>query len=118
MTVPQYGQVTPLQAFMLSLGGIAERVPGEVVQDLDRVDTMKRALRFLQKRTGQDFGYDIEQWHQFLQASDEFSEEYTFELAWKAVLKAVKKVIADPERLRLVELAQKPMDEKDDDQAS
>lgn len=99
------GKFTPLQADVLDLGGVVCGVLEDLVKEQDRINAMRQALKSLQKRTGQDFGYDIEKWHQFLQTSDEFSEEYTFKYAWGAIPKAVNELLTDEDRLRLVELA-------------
>jgi len=52
MTSPKYGQITPLQAYILHLSGVISGVPDEFVQEQDRVDSMRRALKKLQKKLG------------------------------------------------------------------
>lgn len=105
MSVPRFGRVTPLQGDVLNLGGIACGVPEDLMQDSDRVTAMQEARDSLRKETGEDFGFDLSKWHEFLVTSPKFSEEYTFHFAWKSVCKAVEERISDPERLRLAALA-------------
>ncbi|MBN71401.1 MAG: hypothetical protein CME32_19225 [Gimesia sp.] len=107
MTIPRYGQLTPLQSQLLRLGGADLSPFQNEGQVQDRVNSMRRTLSKLKNRTGRDFGYDLEEWHHFLESSDEFSAEYTCAIAWDAVFKNVNELIDNPERLQLVELAQK-----------
>ncbi|WP_417377326.1 hypothetical protein [Gimesia maris] len=103
MTCPKYGMITPLQGSVLNLAGAVCGVPDDLVSESDRLSSMQKALEKLRKRTGQDFGYDIVRWHQFLLASEEFNQEYTFDFSWNVVSESVERFITDEDRLKRVE---------------
>jgi hypothetical protein len=104
MTVRNYGRVTPLQAMMLGLGG--EVLDWSTAQPTDkkRIREMKLSRKELREMTGQDFGYDLGAWHQYLLKSEEYAEEYTFRYSWKAVQKKINELMQDPKRLELVRM--------------
>jgi len=106
MSVPVFGRVTPLQADMLGIGGVICGVPDDLVQEQDRIKTMKKSREMLRKETGEDFGFDISAWHEFLLNSDAHREEYTFHYAWEAVCPKINELIDDQDRQRLVALAE------------
>ena len=108
MTLPDYGRVTPVQMDMLMLAGEPLLHGVEAPSDLDRVRVMKEARESLKKFTGVDFGYDLSAWNEFLLTSPEFSKEYTFSYAWKAVKRRIEELIRDPHRARLVEMCGVP----------
>src|SRR5438132_1510485 len=100
----QFGRTTPMQGNVLHIGGIVCGVPDDLVRDEDRIAAMKTARERLRSKTGRNFGYDIAAWHEFLQESRAFREEYTFHYAWQAVREKVEQLIGDTDRLRLVTL--------------
>ena len=105
MSMPRYGRITPLQGDVLSLAG--EHMPwgnDEPPPDAYRLTAMKSGREALKKLTGKDFGYDLAAWNDFLLKSAKYSEEYTFDYAWKAVKHRVDELVNDPDRLRLVAL--------------
>ena len=111
MTVRGYGRVTPLQMFMLELGGEVVRRGGTVPPtDRDRLGLMKEAHKLLTQLTGRDFGYDLAAWHHFLLNDDKLSEQYTFDYAWTAVQPRIEGLLDDPDRLRLVQLVDQHLD--------
>jgi hypothetical protein len=105
MTVRHYGRVTPLQMYMLDLGGEVVRWAGATPPtDGDRQTAMKEARDILTRLTGRDFGYDLAAWHGFLLSDNNLSEEYQFDSAWKTVKKRIDQLLDDPDRVRLVRL--------------
>lgn len=107
MTAPRYGRVTPLQMDMLGLGGeICRWYSAELPCDSDRVKEMMSSREALRQTTGCDFGFDLAAWHNHLLDSEQHSEEYTFPYAWHSVQPKIIELIDDPERLRLVRLAE------------
>jgi hypothetical protein len=104
MTVPHYGRVTPIQSLVLGLGGEIIHVLVNQAPDEQRISKMKSSRELLCRLTGHDFGYDLAAWHHFLINSEAHSEQYTFPYAWKAVQRKILELIADPNRLRLVQL--------------
>lgn len=106
------GRIRSLQVDVLDLGGALCGVPGDMAKEEDRIDAMRKALLSLQELTGQDFGYDLEKWHHYLQSSDEFKKAYTFRSGWTEVCAGIKELIADKDHSRRVELAQQTMDEE------
>ena len=111
MTVRGYGRVTPLQLYMLSLGGdILSWGRTTPPTDRDRLNLMKEAHEQLTQHTGRDFGYDLVAWHHVLLDDDALSEEYTFDYAWKAVKRRIDVLLDDSDRLRLVRLLEEQQD--------
>ena len=106
MTVPNYGRTTPLQSDMLALGGVLCGVPENQWSDEDRLQAMQHARESLRADTGEDFGYDISAWHQFLLQSENHKDEYMFHYAWRAVEPKVMELINDPDRQRLLAIAE------------
>lgn len=49
--------------------------------------------------TGQDFGYDLEKWHNYLLLN--YHEEYTFPNGWRGVQLKIIELIEDPHREEL-----------------
>lgn len=106
------GRMRSLQMYVLNLGGALCGVPGDMAKEEDRIDAMRKALQHLRELTGQDFGYDLEKWHHYLQSSDEFKNNYTNRYGWTAVCAGIKELIADKDHSRRVELAQQTKDEE------
>ena len=100
MTIPGWGRVTPLQIDMLHLAG-------HVLDDSDATEEEKRVAiargkRELERRTGQEFGYDLKRWHNYLVKTNK--EEYCHSYAWNSVQPAIENAFDDPVRARLVTL--------------
>ena len=106
------GRMRSLQVDVLDLGGALCGVPSDIAKEEDRIEAMRQALQSLKEETGEDFGYNIEKWHNYLQSSDEFKKAYTFRSGWDEVCAGVKELVADKDHSRRVELAQQTMDEE------
>jgi hypothetical protein len=90
MSVPKYGRVTPLQMYMLGLGGeICRWHHQRLPTDEERMKEMRSSKDILKKMTGQDFGYELEIWHNRLANDQLHRDEYMHPYAWKAVSKRV-----------------------------
>ena len=100
MTVPKFGRITPLQGCMLALGGEVVHTLDDATHD-ERIQAMLKARSNLKLLTGQDFGYDIQKWHDYLLSSSH-REQYTFPYAWKSVHRKVLELFDDPRRLSLI----------------
>jgi hypothetical protein len=98
MTIPGWGRVTPLQMGMLGLAG--HDLDNQEPSEEERRIAIARGRSFLVRMTGQDFGYDLNRWHEYLLESH--SAQYRHPYAWRAVRPAVERAIEDSERLRLV----------------
>lgn len=102
MTIPRFGRVTPVQMTMLEF--IGYRITRDDVNldipDAERRQLMQAAYTELIRLTGQDFGYDLGAWHEFLSAHDDFG--YTHRYAFDGVQAAVNQALSDPDRARLV----------------
>lgn len=100
MTIPGWGRVTPLQMHMLGLAGhvLGNQEPSEE----ERRIAIARGRSSLARATGQDFGYDLNRWHEYLLKSH--SAQYRHPYAWSAVRPAVERAFEDSERLRLVSI--------------
>jgi hypothetical protein len=105
MTVPGYGRVTPLQSDMLGLGGeICRWYSKDPPSDEIRMKAMISSRKILRKITGEDFGYDLLAWHDYLLANQKHSEQYTFTYAWSSVKPKIEELIHDARRQYLVKL--------------
>jgi hypothetical protein len=109
MTVPNWGRITPTQGDMLMVAGHVLRPyrfvpPGTAEQDQDRLAAMKTGRERLRRRTGHDCGYDLARWHELLLGSEGDEWGYRHPYAWSAVRLAIEQAIADPDRIRLIEL--------------
>lgn len=101
MTVPIFGRITVLQRDMLGLAGVLRTLPEIIPTEAERTQEMIRARANLKKITGRDFGYDLQAWHNFLLASDECREGYTFHYAWRGVRSRIEQAMKDAGRLSL-----------------
>jgi hypothetical protein len=106
MTIPNWGRITPAQGFMLRLAGhVLQRYvvpPGTVEPDEERLRSMKAGKKSLCSLTGEDFGYDLARWHEWLLANDDVGYKHPY--AWRTVRPAIERAIADPDRIRLAGL--------------
>ena len=106
MTVPRFGRITPVQGNMLYLIGY-RLSRGEAtldISDAERLENMKRGLEYLKKETGEDFGYDLAAWHEFLLTDEEYG--YTHPYGFSGVKEAVEVANNDAEYARVVSLAE------------
>lgn len=75
-----------------------------IASEPDRVEQMRTGHADLVRTTGQDFGYDLAKWREFLLKHDkEFGYRHPY--AFASVDRAVKAATADPEFTRLAALA-------------
>jgi len=104
MTIPGWGRLTPLQAHMLNLAGHVLENP-DAPPDAKR-KAIARGRWELKRQTGQDFGFDIRQWHEYL---IEFEEDhYCHPYAWRTVRPAIEASFEDPQRSQLVPMLEQP----------
>jgi hypothetical protein len=85
--------------FILMLAGHVLR-PGSEVTEEERLKAMAMGRQQLRQFTGQDFGYDLNRWHEHLLTAKE--EGYRHPYAWRTVRPAIEKAL-DDDRRRLVE---------------
>jgi hypothetical protein len=71
------------------------RLPAEAM-----IEAMRRARQALAQQTGQDFGFDLKAWHDYLISCPELG--YTHPYAFRATRKFVGEAERDPVRCRLV----------------
>lgn len=69
MTLPNFGKILPVQGYLLELTGyVLTRKEGPVIRltgkKLDKAK--EKARNDLVRLTGQDFGYDVDRWYEFL----------------------------------------------------
>ena len=106
MSIPGFGNIVPVHGEILSLVGWRLSRGGSelIVSECERVEEMRTGHAGLVRMTGQDFGYDVGKWRDFLLKHDE-EFGYRHPYAFATVDRAVKAAIADPEFTRLAELA-------------
>ncbi len=108
MTLPRFGKIVPLQGDVLELAGyVLSRSPEvDVVPESDeeRIRIMRASRAELVQRTGQDFGYDLAKWVQFLETDERYRDEFTHPYAYRTTLRWLREAMADPDRQRLVSL--------------
>src|SRR5436190_22255826 len=108
MTIRGLGNLFPIHFSMLGLiGWQLSRAGAEVASDeSERLDLMRDGHAGLVRRTGQDFGYDLRRWREFLLASE--GDEFGYRSphgGFDTVDAAVRAAIDDPEFARLAVLA-------------
>lgn len=106
MSIPGFGRIVPVHGEVLSLiGWRLSRGGSELIaSEPDRVEEMRTGHADLVRTTRQDFGYDLQKWRDFLLVHDkEFGYRHPY--AFASVDRAVMAAIADPEFIRLAELA-------------
>ena len=105
MTIPNWGRVTPSQMFMLMLAGHVMRgffvQPGTVEPEKERLKSMAMGRASLRRLTGQDFGYDLKRWNDYLLATKDSGYRHPY--AWRIVRPAIAKALEDQDRLVVVE---------------
>jgi hypothetical protein len=108
MTLPQFGKLVPLQGDVLEVAGyvLSRDAEADVVpaSDEERIRIMRTGRAALVQRTGQDFGYDLAKWVEFLESDEELREEFTHPYAYRSTLKWLREAMADLDRQRLVSL--------------
>jgi hypothetical protein len=96
-------ELFPTQMFMLDLAGLEFTRSGRfepVLNERKRKRTIRRGRKRLREFTGQDFGYDLLVWHEYLLASD---EGYAHPYARPGFEERIVEAIADEQRQRLAE---------------
>lgn len=112
MTIRNFGYITPLQMAILMMCGLRltrERGTSELLYSPEETLTiaaMNEGRLILRKITGEDFGFSLSAWHDFLSTDETFKKQYLWPRTWESVSRAVMKSIKDPDRLRMEELAQ------------
>lgn len=94
-------ELFPSQLFMLELAGLTFTREGtfQPVKDQQRRKrTMRHGRRELREMAGQDFGYDLAAWHEYLLGRD---EGYAHPYARPGFEEFILEAIADPDRQRL-----------------
>jgi len=115
MTIYGLGKLTPIQLEMIALSGVLIRefypdADGKSFSDTERIWSMKRARYDLARLTGEDFGYDLSEWHTYLTTNaDDYG--YTHPYGWTQTERIVVRRISDPETKRLAFLAEPHDDE-------
>ena len=73
------------------------------IPEEERLANMREGLASLRLETGQDFGYDLAAWHDYLVVFDE-EHKYTHPYCFNEVCHAVELAIADLDWPRLIRL--------------
>jgi hypothetical protein len=103
MTVPRFGRITPMQWHVLNLIGytIGRGHVGLDIPEDERLANMRDGREALVGATGQDLGYDLAAWHDYLRTRPDTG--YTHPYGYSGVRRAVEEALNEPERLRLVQ---------------
>jgi len=106
MTNARYGHITGAQGLVLGLAGRVLQFGDETdsVPESMRLTIMRKSHRALCNMTGEDFGFDLAAWDAYLCKTAPINEDYTDPRAWSGVSKAVRRLIGDSDRLRLVSM--------------
>jgi len=111
MTLPDFGKVLPIHIAMLQLAGYVmdydQRRVRAPLNDEERSASMREGLSRLRQWTGQDFGYDLSAWRQFLVQSG--THGYRHPNAFQTVDPAILEAAADRRRQQVV----KELEEQD-----
>jgi hypothetical protein len=105
MTNPVFGRAMPIHFTILQFIGWHVGLDTRILaNESERIAKMRTGHSELCQKTGQDFGYDLAKWREFLIERDkEFG--YTHAYAFGSVDKEVRRAIADPEFIRLAKCA-------------
>ena len=103
MTIPGYGQLTPLQCSILGLAGEVLQRFRQEVSDEERINAMVASRARLVEQTGQDFAFDLASWDAWLRADEQLRGEYMHPYGWRSTRRAVESLVGDERRLRLVQ---------------
>jgi len=106
MSIRGFGNILPIHFEILSLIGWRMSRGGSelIASEAERIEEMRTGHADLVRTTGQDFGYDLSKWRDFLIAHDE-QFGYRHPYAFAAVDREVSAAIDDPEFARLAALA-------------
>jgi hypothetical protein len=112
MTMRPFGNVTPTQMDMLRLAGYGVDYRARRIclsrSDDERLKNMRAGRARLHRETGQDFGFDLAAWHEFLTAGEDASG-YRHPYAFAGVASAIRRAIGNKQRIRLAkELDERP----------
>jgi hypothetical protein len=95
MTMRGFGNVMPIHIFMLQLAGYvvdyrAKRIRAAASKK-ERRRTMREGLAELREWTGQDFGYDLAAWREYLMQDEEsgYQHPYAFQTVDASILEAI-----------------------------
>lgn len=102
MSIRNFGRLTPSQGLILGLIGYSVSRQGvEIPTDIfERMENIIQAREHLVALTGDDFEYDLQNWHTFLAESGEY--EYTHPYAYRSVAQAVAATFKDNQLLAIV----------------
>jgi hypothetical protein len=112
MTQKSFGQIVPLQGGMLFLAGYGPS-GAEGIRDLEKkhddpeiIAWMQEGRKTLRKLTGQDHGFSLMRWHDFLMNDAKESASYMRPRTWPAVERAISAELGNADRGRLEALAE------------
>ena len=107
MTIPAFGRCTGVQMAILELAGydLGEPEPTFIRHEQMRLAVMRESLRNLVEWTGQDYGFDLSLWREFLIAYGE-EHGYTHPYAFGSVDEAILRAANDPDFGRWAKLAE------------
>ena len=104
MSVASFGQIMPIQGFMLNLAGFGpSEIPGQkdlvLPEDIaERAVNIRAGMDRLVELTGENHGVSLSDWHEALLASEKFSLQYRFARSWPAVEQAIQMQIIAADR--------------------
>ena len=112
MTMMSFGNIVPLQGFMLGLAGygpskqdgIRDLILGQ--NDSEKIEAMFENHSRLVKLVDANFGFSLKRWHEYLLSDGKFRKSYTHPYGWVGAKKAILAEIANPDRARLEALAE------------
>ena len=78
MSMGSFGSVTPVQSYMIMLAAIDSDIVQVRHDDDFYLDLMTRGRAALVRMLGQDFGYDLLAWHNYLMSDERLRYRYTF----------------------------------------
>ncbi len=100
-----FGKIMPLHGYMLNLAGLhvgrSRRQPES--DDLEIMKRMVGGYNSLVRTTGQDFGFDLARWQEFLtkDAPRDIQQHYRHPYGYAGTRAHVENAIHDPTRIRL-----------------
>lgn len=100
------GNVSPLQLDMLLFALIVWDESGPEPSDSQKLAQLRAARERLCQRTGRDFGYNIHDWHLYLNGDETQKSEYRFGSGARMLHARVQSMAENPERKRLIGILQ------------
>ncbi|NSX56669.1 hypothetical protein [Parasulfitobacter algicola] len=107
MTMKSFGQIVPLQGFMLMLAGYGNSQEAGT-RDLYRpaveeelITNIKKGHELVAGLVDNDFGFSLSEWHKYLSTHENYSKQYKFSRSWERVEKAILTEIKNPNRADL-----------------